>query len=134
MSTQPSLASQFERNEPTLAGSNSIEDGLELQGPSCSIEIVDRADDDDTFQLASPRLSPPLELGDQTGASIDDQPFRRLSRGSFETALGSDRFDDPSALDLNNVSQHPFENSVLQITLDAEKDHFGVPGRSSDLG
>lgn len=102
--------------------------------------IEKRADKDDTFQLASPRLSIPLEVGIQTGVSIDigraidDQPLRRLSRGSFETTRGSDRFDDPSALDLNNVSQHPFEESVLQIALDAEKDHLGVPGRSSDPG
>ena len=140
MSTQPSLASQFERNEPTLAGSNSIEDELELQEPNRSITLEDRADEDDTFQLASPRLSIPLEVGDQTGTSIDigraldDQPPRRLSRGSFETTRGSDRFDDPSALDLNNVSQPPFEDSVLQIALDADKDHFGVPWRSSNPG
>ena len=99
-----------------------------------------RADEDDTFQLASPRLSTPLGVGAQTGVSmdigrvIDDQPPRKLSRASFETTRGSDRFDDPSALDLNNVSQHPFEGSVLQIALDAEKDHLGVPRRSSNPG
>ena len=99
-----------------------------------------RADEDDTFQLASPRLSIPLEVGVQTGVStdigraIDDQPLQRLSRGSFETARGSDRFDDPRALDLDNLSQHPFKKSVLQIALDAEKDHLGVLGRSSNPG
>ena len=99
-----------------------------------------RADEDDTFQLASPRLSTLLEVGVQTGVLIDigrfieDQPLRRLSLGSFETTRGSDRFDGPSALDLNNVSQHPFEKSVLRTALDAEKDHLGVPGRSSNPG
>ena len=102
--------------------------------------VENRADEDDTFQVASPRLSIPVEVGVQTGVSvdigraIDDQPLRRLSRGSFETARGSDRFDGPSALDLNNVSQHPFEESVLQITLDAEEDHLGVTGRSANPG
>ena len=102
--------------------------------------VGNRADGDDTFHLASPRLSIPLGVGIQTrvsidiGRAIDDQPLRRLSQGSFENARGSDRFDDPSALDLNNASQHPFEESVLQIALDAEKDHLGVTGRSSNPG
>ena len=140
MSKQPFLASQSEENEPALGRSNRIEDEMELQEPNCSMAVENRADEDDTFQLASPRLSKPLELGVQTGVSIDighafdDQPLRRFSQGSFETARGSDRFDDPSALDSNNVSQHPFEESVLQTALDAEKDHLGVPRRSSNHG
>ena len=113
---------------------------MELQEPNCSKAVENRADEDDPFQLASPRLSKSSDIGFQTGVSIDigrafdDQALRRLSQGSFETARGSGRFDDPSALDSNNVSQHPFEENVLQTALDAEKDHLGVPGSSSNPG
>ena len=136
----PPLPSQSEQNEPSLTGSNSIEDALELQ-PSFPIAIEDGADEDDNFQLAPPRLSIPLEEGEQTERSIeigrralDDQAPGRLSRSSFGTIWGSDRFDDLSVLGLNDVSQPPIDDSILQITPDADEEDLGVHGRKQSRG
>lgn len=144
MTSQPTrlspLPSQTQQNEPGLTGSNSTEDNIELQQLGFSIAIEDEADQDDGFQQATPRLSMPLEEREQTGKSIEierhalhNQPPGRLSQGSFGTIRGSDRFDDLSALGLNDVSQPPLDQSVLQIVPDAEED-LGVFGRKSILG
>lgn len=132
--------SQREQYEPSLNESNSIEDDIELQQPSFSIAIEDRADEGDNFQLAPPQLSMPLQVGEQTGRSIeigrralDDQPLGRVSRGSYGTVRGSDQFDDLSALGLNDVSQPPFEDSVLQTTPDADEEDHGSFDRRLSL-
>ena len=124
-----------------MAGSNSIEDDLEMQQPSFSFAIEDQADEDHSSQLVPPRLSMPLEAGEQTGISIeigrralDDQLLGRLSRGSFGTVRGSDRCDDLSALGLNDVSQPPLEDSVLRTAPDADEDDVGILYKRSSLG
>lgn len=124
-----------------MFGSNSIEDTLELQQPSFSVVIEDRAYGDDSLQLAPSGLSMPLELGERTGRSIeigrralDDQLRGRLSQGSFGTVRGSDRFDDLSALGLNDVSQPPFDDSFLQTASDADDENHEILGKKSSLG
>ena len=145
MNSQPTipspLPSQPEQIEHNLAGSNSIEDYLELQPPKFSIAIEDGADQDDSFQLAPPRLSMPSDEGEQTARSIeigrrglDDQPTGRPSRGSFETIRGSDRSDDLSELGSNDVLQPSFDDSVLQVAPDADEEDLTVLGGNESLG
>lgn len=140
--TRPShLPSQPEQFEHGLAGSNSVEDDLELQQFDFPIAIEDGADEDDDFQLELPRLSWPSEEGELTGRSIeigrralDNQLMGRAPRGSFESIRGSDRFDDLSALGLNDVLQPPNDDNVLQIAPDADEEDIGVLGVKRSLG
>ncbi len=139
LTSQPNpLTSRLEQDQLSLTGRKSIENGPELQRPSFSIAIEDRADEDDSFQLAPPRLSMPLEEEGQTGRSIeigrhalDDRQPGRLSRGSgsFGAVRGSDRFD-LSALGLSDVSHPLLEDSVLR---DADEEDPEVLGRKPNL-
>ncbi len=88
---------------------------------------------DDSFQLAPPRLSMPLEEEGQTGRSIeigrhalDDREPGRLSRGSgsFGAVRGSDRFD-LSAPGLSDVSHPLLEDSVLRDADDEDPEFLG---------
>ena len=124
-----------------MNGNNSIEDTLELQRPNFSVVIEDRLDDDESLQLTPPGLSTELEAGELTGRSIeigrralDDQSQGRLSQHSFVTVRGSDRFDDLNALSLNDVSQPPFDDNLLQDGPDAEDENLGVFARKTSLG
>lgn len=83
----------------------------------------------------------PLEEGEQTARSIeigrrglDDELTGRRPRRSFETIRGSDRFDDLSALGLNDVLQSAYDDSVLQVTPDADEEDLGALGRNEILG
>ena len=67
-------------------------------------------------------MSMPLEVGEQTGISIehrrcplDDQPPAKTSRGSFDAVRGSDRIDNLTALGTSNASKPRFHDSVLRI-------------------
>jgi len=80
----------------------------DLPRPRLSMPIDD--DDDDSFQLAPPRLSEPL-WEDNTQRSIEvprraisEQPANRIGRESFGVLRLSDRFADINELDSDVVS------------------------------
>lgn len=105
---------------------------MDLQSPSFSTASKDRADENDSFQLAPPLLSMPLGTGEETGRSIetgrralDDQPPGRRCQCDLGTVRGRDRLEEPSALDLNDVSLPSFGDSVLQIAPDADEEDPG---------
>lgn len=124
-----------------MIGSNSIENTLELQQPSFSVLIEDRVNDDEGLHLTPPGLSTALEAGELTRRSIeigrralDDQSRGRFSQHSFGTVRGSDQFDDLSALGLNDVSQPPFDDNLLQYGRDADDESLGIFVKKTSLG
>ena len=142
MTGQPSpRPSQLEPTEPSTVGTSSrIEDDSELQQPSFSIATKDQADENDIFQLAPSLLSMPLGTREQTGRSIEtgrraleDQPLGRPCQGNLGNVLGSDPLEEPSALDLNDVSLPSFDDSVSQSAPDADEEDPRVRGNLSNL-
>ena len=86
--------------------------------PRISIAIDD---DEDSLLSPPPRLSVPLDEGMQTQRSVEnprraysEQPFGRLSRGSFGSLRISDRFADLHETGLEGLSYNSHDVVHLQ--------------------
>lgn len=71
-----------------------------------------------------------IETGQRT---LDDKPPGRPYKCNLRTVRGTDRLEEPSALDLNEVSLSSFGDSILQIAPNAEWEDSGVHVKISNL-
>lgn len=110
--TEPSPAhSQPESKSSSEIEADSFEDELDPPKASFSIANDDDTDNDDSFHIAPPRLSMPLEDDEQTAKSVEvprrvvlGETQGRFSRGSFGSIRASDRFDKADESGLNDFS------------------------------
>ncbi|KAK3172776.1 hypothetical protein OEA41_006101 [Lepraria neglecta] len=128
-------------NEPKQTQNDGFKDDQDLPRPRFSIAIDDVTGDDDSFQERPPRLSMPLDDGQQTGRSIEiarrtvnEPPPGRLSRGSFGSNRASDRFGNISELGYDDASNLGIDDSIVPPALDDDADELGDFGEYSDLG
>ena len=136
---KPSPPSQT--NELGSTQDDAFDDSQDLPQPRFSIAIDDVTGEDDSFNERPPRLSMPLEDGDQTGRSVEvarraanDPVLGRLSRGSFGSIRASDQFGNTSELGYNDASKTRTDNSIVPPAPDEDADELGDFGEHSDLG
>ena len=125
--------------KPEQAYDDELEEDQDLLEPRFSIAIDDETGEDDSFHEAPPRLSMPLEDGDQTGGSFEiarratnEQRLGRISRGSFGSAQATDRFGNISELAYDNASHLGVDDSNAQPGLDDDADELGSSEKRLD--
>lgn len=125
--------------KPEQASDDELEEDQDLLEPHFSIAIDDETEEDDSFHEAPPRLSMPLEDGDQTGGSFEigrratnEQRLGRFSRGSFGSVQATDRFGNISELAYDNASHLGVDDSIAQPGLDDDADELGSHEKLSD--
>ena len=133
----PPLQSRPKKHEQAF--DDELEDDQDLSEPRFSIAIDDETGEDDSFHEAPPRLSMPLEDGDQTGGSFEiarratnEQRLGRISRGSFGSVQATDRFGNISELAYDNASHLGVDDSIAHSGLDDDADELGTRERHSD--
>ena len=89
-------------------------------------------DNEDSSLSPPPRLSAPLDEEVQTQHSVEvprrahsEQPFGRLSRGSFGSIRFSDRFADPNETVLEDLSDNSGDDSHFQGQGDSFEPEYG---------
>ncbi len=124
----PPLLAQ-ERSTWKQTANEELEDELDLPQPRFSIAMDDEADGDDDSGEVPPRLSMPLEDGEQTGKSIEigryvasENQNGRVSRGSFGSMGPSDRVSNVSESILDDISRALLDNSIGKHPLEADAD------------
>ena len=132
---------QPKSNGPEQAYSDELEESQDLLEPHFSIAIDDGTGEDDSFHEAPPRLSMPLEVGDQTGRSFEiarkatnERRLDRISRGSFGSALVPDRFGNISGLAYDDTSHLRVDDSTAQSALYDDADELGSQETHLDHG
>jgi len=111
------------------AEEDELERDPDLPRPRLSMPI-DAEEDDDSFHLPPTLVSAPLEDDAYTQRSVEvprraisEQPFGRLSRGSFGSVRTSDRFADTVELGLDAMmNDGPIEDSMIGPDPDYEFD------------
>ena len=132
---------QPKSNGPEQAYSDELEESQDLLEPHFSIAIDDGTGEDDSFHEAPPRLSMPLEEGDQTGRPFEitrkatnKRRLDRISRGSFGSALVTDRSGNMSELAYDDTSHLRVDDSTAQSGLYEDADELGSQEVHSDPG
>ncbi|KAI9819198.1 MAG: hypothetical protein M1827_007354 [Pycnora praestabilis] len=144
--TKPTeLSSQvLQPNLDEPAGVDLQDDDLEkepdLPQPRLSLAL-DEEEDNDSFYIRPPRLSVPLDDDNNTQQSVElprraisEQPWGRLSRGSFGSIRTSDRFADLNELGLDAVSEGRNEGSFIRPGFDDDYGEIGMDTGLSNLG
>ena len=133
----PLLQSRPKKPEQTY--DDELEEDQDLSEPHFSIAIDDETGEDDSFHEAPPRLSMPLEDGDQTGGSFEiarratnERRLGRISKGSFGSVQATDRFGNISELAYDNASHPGVDDSITQSELDDDADELGSREKHSD--
>ena len=95
-----------------------LEDKLDLPKPKLLMPVATEDEDEDSFQMRSPRNSILLDDHSHTQRSVElgrhifsQQPPGRLSRGSFGTIRMSDRFADPDDQEPRMWDKHPSDSA-----------------------
>jgi len=123
------------------AEEDELERDPDLPRPRLSMPI-DAEEDDDSFHLPPTLVSAPLEDDAYTQRSVEvprraisEQPFGRLSRGSFGSVRTSDRFADTVELGLDAMmNDGPIEDSMIGPDPDYEFDDRAKPEDEIDHG
>ncbi len=128
-------------NKPEQEYDDELEESQDLLKPRFSIAIDDGTGEDDSFHEAPPRLSMPLEDGDQTGEPFEiarratnEQRVGRISRGSFGSLQAADRSGNISELAYDDTSHLSVDDSTAQSGLDDDADELGSREKHSDPG
>jgi len=118
-----------------------FEDELDLPQPSFSIALDDDVSSTNDFQEAPPRLSMPLEDGEQTVRSVElprravgERSQSRFSRGSFGSTRASDRVSAMSELGSNEESQHGLDGSIVPSPFNVNIEELDIFNQESDTG
>ena len=130
---------QPQPKKPERAYYDELDEDQDLLEPRFSIAIDNENEEDDSFHDAPPRLSMPLDDGDQTGGSFEiarkatnEQRLGRLSRGSFGSVQTTDRFGNISELAYENASHLRADDSILEPGLDDDADELGSHEENSN--
>lgn len=128
-------------NRPEQAYDDELEESQDLLEPCFSIAIDDGTGEDDSFHEVPPRLSMPLENGDQTGGApeiarraTNEHRLGRISRGSFGSLQATDRSGNISELVYDDASHLRVDDSIAQSGLDDDADELGSQEKHSDPG
>lgn len=128
-------------NRPEQAYGDELEESQDLLEPRFTIAIDDGTGEDDSFHEAPPRLSMPLEDGDQTGGPFEiartaanEQRPDRISRGSFGSLQVTDRSGNISELAYDDTSHLGVDDSTAQSGLYDDADELGSQETHSDSG
>ena len=133
--------SQPRPNRPEQAYGDELEESQDLLEPRFSIAIDDGTGEDDSFHEAPPRLSIPLEDGDQTGGPFEiarratnEHRLDRISRGSFGSLQVIDRSGNISESAYDDTSHLRVDDSTAQSGLYDDADELGSQETHSDPG